>query len=105
MYIQGIYMETADVYGHYTGPNSPELNAKLVAMDGVIGQLMDNLTSEGLADDVAVMIFSDHGMTEISPARSVNLTGENITYLRGCRGRDRMVVGFTTTCAISAYHH
>ena len=25
--------------------------------------------------------------------------------VRGCHGRDRMVVGFTTTCAISAYHH
>ena len=24
---------------------------------------------------------------------------------RGRRGRDRMVVGFTTTCAISAYHY
>jgi len=24
---------------------------------------------------------------------------------RGCRGRDRMVVGFTTTYAISTYHH
>ena len=24
---------------------------------------------------------------------------------RGRRGRDRMEVGFTTTCAISAYHH
>jgi hypothetical protein len=24
---------------------------------------------------------------------------------RDCRGRDRMVVEFTTTCAISAYHH
>ena len=24
---------------------------------------------------------------------------------RGRRGRDRMVVRFTTTCAISAYHH
>ena len=24
---------------------------------------------------------------------------------RGHRGRDRMVVGFTTTYAISAYHH
>ena len=23
----------------------------------------------------------------------------------GCRGRDRMVVGFTITYAISAYHH
>jgi hypothetical protein len=22
-----------------------------------------------------------------------------------CRGGDRLVVGFTTTCAISAYHH
>jgi len=25
--------------------------------------------------------------------------------LRGHHGRDRMVVGFTTTCATSAYHH
>jgi len=24
---------------------------------------------------------------------------------RGCRGHDRMVVGFTTTYAINAYHH
>jgi hypothetical protein len=23
----------------------------------------------------------------------------------GCRGRDRIVVGFSTTCVISAYHH
>ena len=23
----------------------------------------------------------------------------------GCHGRDRMVVGFTNTCAISVYHH
>jgi len=23
----------------------------------------------------------------------------------GCRGRDRMVVGFTTTYTIGAYHH
>ena len=24
---------------------------------------------------------------------------------RGCHGRDRMVVGFTTTYSIGAYHH
>ena len=24
---------------------------------------------------------------------------------KGCRGHDLMVVGFTTTCAIGAYHH
>ena len=27
-----------------------------------------------------------------------------LTILRGRRRRDRIVVGFTTTCAISAYH-
>jgi hypothetical protein len=35
-----------------------------------------------------------------------NMKGRNITdECRGCRGRDRMVVGFTTTYTISAYHH
>jgi hypothetical protein len=30
----------------------------------------------------------------------------NFIYIeRGCRGHDRMVVGFTTTNSISAYHH
>jgi len=28
-----------------------------------------------------------------------------LTFQRGCHGRDRMVVGFTTTYAISAYHN
>ena len=28
-----------------------------------------------------------------------------VVYNVGRRGRDRMVVGFTTTYAISAYHH
>jgi hypothetical protein len=28
-----------------------------------------------------------------------------VLYMRGRRGHDRMVVGFTTTCAIGAYHH
>jgi hypothetical protein len=26
-----------------------------------------------------------------------------LIYRRGCHGRERMVVGFTTTCAIGAY--
>jgi hypothetical protein len=28
-----------------------------------------------------------------------------LKFVWGRRGRDRMVVGFTTTCAISAYNH
>ena len=28
-----------------------------------------------------------------------------MNVLKGCRGRDRMGVRLTTTCAVSAYHH
>jgi hypothetical protein len=28
-----------------------------------------------------------------------------VELMRGRIGRDRMIVGFTTTCEISAYHH
>ena len=34
-----------------------------------------------------------------------SLTPESPMCLRGRRGRGRMVVGFMTTYAISAYHH
>jgi hypothetical protein len=33
------------------------------------------------------------------------LQTNHYTVQRGRRGHDRMVVGFTTTYAISAYHH
>ena len=34
------------------------------------------------------------------------MTWDNFCLIsRGCRGRDRMIVGFTTTCAISTYRH
>jgi hypothetical protein len=46
-------------------------------------------------------------LTSPSPYKYINNINQmtaNVMY-RGRRGRDRMVVGFTTTCAISAYHH
>jgi len=34
------------------------------------------------------------------------IEGNSLFYFcGGCRGRDHMVVGFTSTRAISAYHH
>jgi hypothetical protein len=35
----------------------------------------------------------------------VDMCGPRALHSESRRGRDRMVVGFTTTCAISAYHH
>ena len=46
-------------------------------------------------------------LTSPSPYKyihNINQITANVIY-RGRRGRDRMVIGFTTTCAISAYHY
>ena len=49
--------------------------------------------------------------TNIMCDRQLFLNDKNITIYknqnkyRDCHGRERMVVRFTTTCAISAYHH
>jgi hypothetical protein len=42
---------------------------------------------------------------KIRSKRSTMHSHWNSSNLRGHRGRDRMVVGFTTTCAICTYHH
>ena len=43
----------------------------------------------------------------IIESSSLNILIKNrITHFyRGHRGRDRLVIGFTTTCIISVYHH
>ena len=46
-------------------------------------------------------------LTNPSPYKYINNINQmtaNFIY-RGRRGRDRMVVGATTTCPISVYHH
>ena len=44
-------------------------------------------------------------MTKYTNSENVKSVYNVNVFLRGRRGRDRMVVGFTTTCAISTYHH
>ena len=47
-----------------------------------------------------------HFLMRLSLRKEVYIiTNDNIIQKRGRRGGDRMVVGFTTTCVISAYHH
>jgi hypothetical protein len=45
-------------------------------------------------------LVSGHFMYNVALCNPVHLNS-----LRGHHGCDRLVVGFTTTCAISAYHH
>jgi hypothetical protein len=43
------------------------------------------------------------GLSGIKP--QLGFFKSTLIFKRGCRGRDRIVVGFTTTYAINAYHH
>jgi hypothetical protein len=62
---------------------------------------------------LSTLITSFHPISTrvIFPCSHVNLLQHPLLLLEqscktgGCRGRDHMVVGFTTTYAISAYHH
>lgn len=72
--VVGIYVELPDKYGHKYGPSSQQLNQKLEEIDAEMGKLLDELETRHLRDEVNVMIFSDHGMTEVSPNRVINIT-------------------------------
>ena len=41
----------------------------------------------------------------MSKKKHVHVSAEELTFVEDHRGRGRMVVGFITTCAISAYHN
>lgn len=73
--VSALYFEAIDHIGHRFGPNSTELRECLIDLDRVVGDIMANITSEGLKDLVSVIFVSDHGMTDISITRSIDLTG------------------------------
>lgn len=70
-----LYMHETDSYGHEFGPNSPQLDSAVARVDSVIGYMYEQLEEAGMKDSVNVIIVSDHGMTEISLERSVNIEG------------------------------
>jgi len=51
------------------------------------------------------MCYKSYPKTENIGYISFLITSNIHISVRGSRGRDRMVVRFTATCAISAYHH
>ena len=59
-----IYFEQTDHTGHKNGPFSSELNEVIRSLDQVMSDLVDCLSDPGLSD-VNLLIFSDHGMTEV----------------------------------------
>ncbi|KAM9670703.1 glycerophosphocholine cholinephosphodiesterase ENPP6 isoform 2-T2 [Dama dama] len=64
--LAAIYYERVDVEGHHHGPWSPQRKDAVKAVDTVMAYLTKWIQERELQDDLNVIIFSDHGMTDIS---------------------------------------
>ncbi|WP_353228344.1 ectonucleotide pyrophosphatase/phosphodiesterase [Novosphingobium sp.] len=58
-----LYFEAVDSAGHNFGPDSPQVNAAITAVDGAVTRLVAGLNARGLAANL--MIVADHGMAAV----------------------------------------
>lgn len=68
-----LYYSDVDSEGHRTGPYSDELNESIAFVDSLMGILLDRLEEIGMLDKMNIIVVSDHGMTEVSPDRVIEL--------------------------------
>lgn len=66
-----LYFEKLDKAGHEHGPGSPEARRAVVALDRMIGRLIDGLEARDQLDRVNLVIVSDHGMAPVPPGNVV----------------------------------
>ena len=67
------YFSDADDAGHSYGPLSAQVDSAIVRVDSAVGAIVDGIAKMGLTGKVNVIVVADHGMTEISGARSIFL--------------------------------
>lgn len=79
-----LYFEATDDMGHEYGPDSKEVNWAIAKEDSMIGLLQKKLKEINLSDSTDIILVSDHGMTNVSNKRVVNiekiLSGYKIRY-------------------------
>ena len=68
-----LYFDATDTSGHNYGPNSNEVNQSIEMEDSLIEKIFLGLKKINLFDSTNVIIISDHGMTELSPERVINI--------------------------------
>jgi predicted AlkP superfamily pyrophosphatase or phosphodiesterase len=68
-----LYIHETDSQGHEFGPNTPEANEAIKRDDNIAGYLLQKLDEIKMRDSVNLIFVSDHGMTEVSKERSINI--------------------------------
>jgi predicted AlkP superfamily pyrophosphatase or phosphodiesterase len=63
-----VYCDDLDALGHAGGDVNPEIPARLEEMDALLGELVAELHTAGIADETAIVLTGDHGMTSFRTA-------------------------------------
>ncbi len=67
------YFHEPDSQGHRTGPDSPEINELVMELDSLLGVFLEKMKALPIYDQINFIVTSDHGMTERSKERYIDL--------------------------------
>jgi len=68
-----VYMSNTDDAGHRYGPQSPQTDTAIAAVDSAMARLVSGLRQRRLEDSVDIIVVSDHGMAPTAPDRVIFL--------------------------------
>ncbi len=68
-----LYLPEVNEVAHYAGADQPKTYAAVEKVDRTVGKIMDGLESRGLLKSTNIVVVSDHGMTDVSMKRIINL--------------------------------
>lgn len=69
--VLAIGFSATDYVGHAYGSRSKEMDVQLLALDGVLGELLDGLTALAGKDGLVVVLSADHGGRPVSAPTSM----------------------------------
>ncbi len=67
------YFNEPDSRSHHTGPDSPEIDALVEELDSLVGVMLDKFAVLPVADKLNLIVTSDHGMTEVTMEKYIDL--------------------------------
>lgn len=87
-----LYFSEVDSRAHDLGPDAPGVDSAVVAMDAVLGRLLDGIEQTPVAEAVNVIVVSDHGMAAVPE--------ENVVFLDDYADLEGVRVVYNATQAL-----
>ncbi|KAK2148499.1 hypothetical protein NP493_3051g00000 [Ridgeia piscesae] len=75
-----LYFSEPDGLGHSKGPESLQMIDMIVALDRLVGYLIEQLKAYSLFESINIIITSDHGMAQIKSSIKIDDTVNSSTY-------------------------